>query len=158
MPNAGVVSMVVRSAARRRNLLLCVLLSRSSVVQDWPAAGTYWRSSVQTGQAAGGVAEGEYCVPQVIQMKAAIEAGYTAPWAACQRLQISRIPLRLACPPLPTMMWSCTEIPSGPAMSMIALVIWISACDGVGSPGGWLCTRISAVADNSSARLITSRG
>jgi hypothetical protein len=24
--------------------------------------------------------------------------------------------------------------------------------------GGWLCTRINAVADNSSARLITSRG
>src|ERR1700682_3159048 len=27
-------------------------------------------------------------------------------------------------------------------MSMIALVIWISACDGVGSPEGWLCTNI----------------
>src|SRR5580692_1972988 len=69
---------------------------------------------------------------------------------------ISRIPFRLACPFLPTMMWSCTEIPSGAAMSTIALVIWMSACDGVGSPEGWLCTRISAVADNSSARLMTS--
>ena len=39
----------------------------------------------------------------------------------------------LACPPLPTMMWSCTAMPSGPAISMIALVIWISACDGEGS-------------------------
>jgi len=24
----------------------------------------------------------------------------------------------------------------------IALVIWISACDGVGSPEGWLCTNL----------------
>ncbi len=34
----------------------------------------------------------------------------------------------------------------------------ISARDGVGSPEGWLCTRTSAVADSSSARLTTSRG
>jgi hypothetical protein len=27
---------------------------------------------------------------------------------------------------------------AGRAMSMIALVIWMSACDGVGSPEGWL--------------------
>jgi len=33
-------------------------------------------------------------------------------------------------------------MPSGAAMSMIALVIWMSACDGEGSPEGWLCTRI----------------
>ena len=51
-------------------------------------------------------------------------------------LQISRIPFRLAWPFLPTMMWSCTAMPSGLAISMIALVIWISACDGVGSPEG----------------------
>jgi hypothetical protein len=50
--------------------------------------------------------------------------------------QISRIPFRLACPLLPTMMWSWTEIPSGAAMSMMAFVIWISALDGVGSPEG----------------------
>ena len=31
------------------------------------------------------------------------------------------------------MMWSCTEMPSGAAMSMIALVIWMPACDGEGS-------------------------
>src|SRR5690348_3269797 len=70
MPKAGVVSIVVRSAARRRILLLCVLRSFSSVVQDWPDAGTYWRSSVQTGHDAGGVSDGEYWVPQVTQMKA----------------------------------------------------------------------------------------
>ena len=34
----------------------------------------------------------------------------------------------------------------------------MSSRDGVGSPLGWLCTRISAVACNSSARLTTSRG
>jgi hypothetical protein len=33
---------------------------------------------------------------------------------------------------LPTMMWSCTEMPSGVAIWTIALV----ACDGVGSPEG----------------------
>ena len=38
-------------------------------------------------------------------------------------------------------------MPSGVAMSTIAFVIWMSACEGVGSPDGWLCTRISAVAD-----------
>ena len=38
------------------------------------------------------------------------------------------------------------------------LVIWMSARDGVGSPEGWLWTRIIAVADSSSARLTTSRG
>ena len=32
--------------ARRRNLLLCVLRNPSRVVQDWPEAGTNWRSSV----------------------------------------------------------------------------------------------------------------
>jgi hypothetical protein len=34
--------------------------------------------------------------------------------------QISRIPFRLACPPRPTMMWSCTEMPSGFAASTTA--------------------------------------
>ncbi len=60
--------------------------------------------------------------------------------AVAIQAQISFIPFKLACPFLPTMMWSCTEIPSGVAMSMIARVMWISACDGVGSPEGWLCT------------------
>ena len=46
----------------------------------------------------------------------------------------------------------------GFATSMICWVIWMSARDGVGSPEGWLCTRITAVADSSSARLTTSRG
>jgi len=40
------------------------------------------------------------------------------------------------------MMWSCTAIPSGFAISMIALVIWMSVCDGEGSPDGWLCANI----------------
>ena len=49
---------------------------------------------------------------------------------------INLSPFRLACPCLPTMMWSCTEIPSGLAMSTIALVMSMSARDGVGSPDG----------------------
>ena len=52
----------------------------------------------------------------------------------------------------------CTEIPSGDEMSIIDLVIWMSACDGVGSAEGWLCTMTIEVADSSSARLMTSRG
>src|ERR1019366_7812905 len=44
-------------------------------------------------------------------------------------------PLRLARPFLPTMMWSCTDIPSG---TTIALVIWISACDGGRIAGGMI--------------------
>src|SRR5262249_27697716 len=93
MPKAGMVSMVVRSVARRRILLLCVLRSFSSVVQDWPDAGTYWRSSVQTAHEAGGLSEGEYWVPQVTQMKAGMGAGYTVPSVLCQPLQIRRLTL-----------------------------------------------------------------
>jgi hypothetical protein len=51
MPNAGVVSMVVSSVARRRNLLLSAFRSPSTVVQDWPEAGTNCRSSVPIRQA-----------------------------------------------------------------------------------------------------------
>ena len=65
---------------------------------------------------------------------------------------------QVAWPSLPTMMWSCTEMPSGLAISWIDCVIWMSARDGVGSPEGWLCTRMIAVADNSRARFTTSRG
>ena len=50
--------------------------------------------------------------------------------------QISFSPFKLAWPSLPTMMWSCTEMPSGLATSTIACVIWMSARDGVGSPDG----------------------
>src|SRR4051794_34695356 len=44
------------------------------------------------------------------------------------------------------MMWSCTAMPSGFATSMMDCVIWMSAREGVGSPEGWLCTRMTAVA------------
>ncbi len=30
----------------------------------------------------------------------------------------------------------CTAMPSGPATATICCVIWMSACDGVGSPDG----------------------
>jgi hypothetical protein len=30
-------------------------------------------------------------------------------------------------------------------MPMIVLVIWMSACDGVGSPEGWLCINLLAI-------------
>src|SRR5215472_5693458 len=73
MPNAGVVSMVMRPGASSRNLLLCALRSFSSVVQDWPVAGTNCRSSVQIGQVSGGASDGANCVPQAMQMKAVME-------------------------------------------------------------------------------------
>src|SRR5262245_21933246 len=65
---------------------------------------------------------------------------------------------KLAWPPRPTMTWSCTAMPSGRAISIRDCVIWMSVRDGVGSPDGWLCTRMMAVAESSSARLTTSRG
>ena len=77
MPNAGVVSMVVSHGARRRNLLLCAFRSLSNVVQDWPDAGTNCRSSVQIRHASGGASEGEYWVPQAVQMKAVMKGEYT---------------------------------------------------------------------------------
>jgi hypothetical protein len=58
-------------------LLLCAFRSLSSVVQDWPEAGTNCRSSVQIAHAPGGASEGGYCVPQAVQMKAGMGAGYT---------------------------------------------------------------------------------
>ena len=61
---------------RRRNLLLYAFRSPSSVVQDWPEAGTYCRSSVQIEHKPGGASEGECCVPQVVQMKVGMSAGY----------------------------------------------------------------------------------
>jgi hypothetical protein len=71
---------------------------------------------------------------------------------------ISFSPFKLAWPSLPTMMWSCTAMPSVRDTSMISFVISMSARDGVGSPEGWLWTRMMAVAESSSARLTTSRG
>ena len=79
MPNVGVVSMVVSPAARRRNLLLWASRSLSSVVHDWPDAGTNCRSSVQIRHASGGVWDGGYWAPQAVQMKAAMRREYTVP-------------------------------------------------------------------------------
>src|ERR671911_2300873 len=70
MANAGVVSIVVSPAARRRNLLLCAFRSAPSVVQDWPKVGTNCRSSVQIRHAPGGASEGGNSVPQAEQMNA----------------------------------------------------------------------------------------
>src|SRR5690348_865334 len=43
-----------------------------SVVQLWPVAGTYCRSSSQIAHCAGGLSLGAYCVPQAVQMKASM--------------------------------------------------------------------------------------
>jgi hypothetical protein len=53
---------------------------------------------MQIGQAAGGLSEGGYCVPQVEQMKAGIGEGYTASSAVFQRLErVCHIYLVVAC-------------------------------------------------------------
>ena len=62
--------------------MLCALRSLSNVVEDWPDAGTNCRSSVQIRQAPGGASEGGDRVPQVVQMKTGMWAGYTSPFAA----------------------------------------------------------------------------
>ena len=60
--------------------------------------------------------------------------------------------LRLVWRPRPMITWSWTVTPSGLAALMMSLVTAMSALDGVGSPDGWLCTRINADAPSSSAR------
>src|SRR3712207_814491 len=55
-------------------------------------------------------------------------------------------------------MWSWTTMPNTPAAAFTSAVISMSAREGVGSPLGWLWTRISTVAPTSSARLTISRG
>src|SRR5918993_3531408 len=76
IPNDGVVSIVISPGARRRNLLSCDVRRLSRVVQNCPEAGTNCRSSLQIGHASGGDAEGGYCVPQAVQMKAGMSEGY----------------------------------------------------------------------------------
>ena len=41
---------------------------------------------------------------------------------------------------------------NGFATSTMVFVIWMSVCDGVGSPDGWLCTRMIAQAERSPSR------
>src|SRR5918998_11782 len=48
------------------------------VVQRWPAGGTYWRGSSQTGQAEGGSAVSGNWVPQATQIGSVIGAAYGA--------------------------------------------------------------------------------
>ena len=75
MPNAGVVSMVVSPVARRRNLLLCVFRSPSSILQDCPDA---WDElplvRCRSDTCPGGASEDGYCVPQAVQMNAGMRA------------------------------------------------------------------------------------
>ena len=61
---------------------------------------------------------------------------------APKQLKSIAAPFKLACPSLPTMMWSCTAMPSGRANATTAYVISMSAREGVGSPDGRLCTRM----------------
>ena len=68
--NLGCVPIPMSPGSYWRNPLWCEILSRSSVVHDWPSGGMYWRSSSQTGHWAGGASVGGYCVPQALQMNA----------------------------------------------------------------------------------------
>jgi hypothetical protein len=64
---------------------------------------------------------------------------------------------RLVWRPRPMMTWSWMVTPSGAAALTMSRVTAMSAFDGVGSPEGWLCTRMRAEAPSSSARFTTSR-
>src|SRR6516162_10990418 len=76
----------------------------------------------------------------------------------CFDVHMSFRSLKLRCPCLPMMTWSCTAMPNTWQALMMALVISTSACEGVGSPDGWLWAITIALAPNSRARLTTSRG
>jgi len=76
MANLGVVPMPMIPGSYWRNPLWCEILSLSSVVHDWPSGGMNWRSSLHTGQWAGGASLGGYCVPQVEQMKACMVSSF----------------------------------------------------------------------------------
>ena len=72
MAKDGDVPMPMRPGACWRNAEKCVRRIASSVVQDCPSGFAYCRSSWQIAQPEGGASEGGYCVPQVVQMKAAM--------------------------------------------------------------------------------------
>jgi hypothetical protein len=74
------------------------------------------------------------------------------------RSQISPRLLKLAWPDLAMTIWSCSAMPSFSQASFTSRVMATSPDEGVGSPLGWLWTRMIAVAFNSSARFTTSRG
>src|SRR5215468_5055556 len=67
--NVGRVPMPIRPSSCWRNVLAWRAASCSDVIQLCPEGGTYCRSSSQMMHCAGGASLGEYCVPQVVQMK-----------------------------------------------------------------------------------------
>src|SRR5215472_5785919 len=69
MPNAGVEPMPMMPFSYSRNVLVWLCRSACSVVQVWPRAGTYCRSSSQIAHCAGACALSANCVPQAVQMK-----------------------------------------------------------------------------------------
>ena len=136
---------VLRDASKLRlaqkNLRRCVGPSPSLYRMDfWRRSKDHWRASRLLKK----LLISFRLVP-MRQWKAAVFAGWLIPAKAlfllliapvARRSHISFMPFRLAWPPLPTMMWSCTAMPSGRATSTIACVIWMSAREGVGSPEG----------------------
>src|SRR5436190_21809055 len=76
MPKAGNVVIDMRLGSSSRMAFMLRRARLSSVVQLWPAGVTYCRSSLQIGQAGGGLSLGAYWVPQVVQMKAGMITKY----------------------------------------------------------------------------------
>lgn len=68
MAKCGSMPMPIRPASLNLIELRLVSRRRSSVVQFWPVALTYWRGSSQIVQAEGGCWLSAYWVPQVVQM------------------------------------------------------------------------------------------
>src|SRR5690349_20000814 len=74
MAKFGWVPMPITPGSCWRQALNARAVSDLSVVQLWPVAGTYCRSSSQIAHCAGGLSHGAYCVPQAVQMKASMRA------------------------------------------------------------------------------------
>ncbi len=59
---------------------------------------------------------------------------------------------------LPTTMWSSTRTSISSNADFNLFVMRLSACEGVESPDGWLCEKITAEGFFSSTSFTTSRG
>src|SRR6267143_1821180 len=66
------------------------------------------------------------------------------PWKMAR--QISPSSRRLIWPLRPIIRWSCKTTPRAAAAFLMSWVAVMSALDGLGSPEGWLCSRINAEA------------
>src|SRR3954454_24040189 len=82
IPNRGSTPMPSRPGSSTRSTDPRPGSNSAGGVQRWPSRPTYWRSSRQIGDAAGGAPEGGYCVQHVTQMYV---SGTAVAWHAVTR-------------------------------------------------------------------------